>query len=123
MTLVEIHNRLANTALLFTLIVALWALFNYVRREGLSPSYWGTLVVGEGLLVAQGLIGLVMVLQGLRPPRLVHVLYGITVLLVWPGVYTYTRGQATRREALVYGVATLFLVGLLLRSISTGSSG
>lgn len=118
--LINLHDRLANTALLFVFIVALWALFNYLRGRGISPSYWGTLVIGEGLLLLQGLIGLAMFLQGARPPRLIHVLYGIVVLLVWPGVYTYTQGQATRREALIYGVAALFMCGLLLRAITTG---
>jgi len=118
--LLNLHDRLANTALLFVLIVALWALFNYLRGQGISPSYWGTLVIGEGLLLIQGLIGLVLFLQGARPPRLIHILYGIVVLLVWPGVYTYTQGRGTRREALIYGVATLFLFGLLLRAIGTG---
>lgn len=120
MLLINLHDRLANTALLFVLIVALWALFNYVRGQGISPSYWGTLIIGEGLLLIQGLIGLAMFLQGARPPRLIHILYGIVVLLVWPGVYTYTQGRATRREALLYGVATLFMFGLLLRAIGTG---
>ena len=120
MLLINLHDRLANTAFLFVLIVALWALFNFVRGQGISPSYWGTLIIGEGLLLIQGLIGLAMFLQGARPPRLIHILYGIVVLLVWPGVYTYTQGRATRREALLYGVATLFMFGLLLRAIGTG---
>ncbi len=123
MTLIELHIRLATTAQFFTLIVGLWALLNYVRGQGISPSYWGTLVIGEGLLFVQGLTGLIMFLQGARPPRLIHILYGIVVLLVWPGVYTYTQGQGTRREALIYGVATLFMFGLILRAIGTGSFG
>ncbi|RME45361.1 MAG: hypothetical protein D6791_10950 [Chloroflexi bacterium] len=121
MSLVEIHGRLANTAVLFTLVVGLWALFNYVRRQGISPSYWGTLVIGELLLVVQGLIGAVMFFQGGRPPRIIHFLYGVLVLLVWPGVYAYTEGRDTRREALIYGLASLFLFGLALRAIGTGS--
>ncbi len=122
MSLVEVHARLANTAVLFTLVVGLWALFNYVRRQGLAPGYWGTLVIGELLLAAQGLIGVAMYFQGGRPARIIHFLYGVLVLLVWPGVYAYTEGRDTRREALIYGLASLFLAGLALRSIGTGSS-
>ncbi|MFQ5595453.1 MAG: hypothetical protein ACE5HA_15000 [Anaerolineae bacterium] len=119
MSLVEVHARLANTAVLFALVVGLWALLNYVRRQGLSPGYWGTLVIGELLLVAQAVVGVVMYFQGGRPPRIIHFLYGVLVLLVWPGVYAYTEGRDTRREALIYGLASLFLCGLALRSIST----
>lgn len=120
MPLVELHARLANTVQFFTLVVGLWALFNYVRRQGLTPSYWGTLVIGELLLAAQAVIGVVMYIQGGRPFRIIHFLYGVLVLLVWPGVFAYTDGRNTRREALIYGLASLFLFGLSLRAISTG---
>lgn len=121
MPLVAIHARLANTAVLFALVVGLWALWNYLRRQGLSPSYWGTLVIGELLLAAQAVIGVLMYFQGGRPPRIVHYLYGVLVLMVWPGVYAYTEGRDTRREALIYGVASLFLFGLTLRASGTGA--
>ncbi len=120
MPLVEIHARLGNTIVLFTLVVGLWALFNYIRGQGLSPGYWGTLVIGELLLATQTLIGVVMYFQGGRPPRIIHFLYGVLVLLIWPGVFAYTQGRDTRREALIYGVASLFLFGLALRAIDTG---
>lgn len=121
MPLAEIHARLGNTIMLFTLVVGLWALFNYVRRQGLPPSYWGTLVIGELLLATQALVGGVMYFQGGRPPRIIHFLYGVLVLLIWPGAYVYTEGRDTRREALIYGLASLFLFGLALRAIDTGS--
>ena len=121
MSLVAIHARLANTVVLFTLVVGLWALLNYARRQGLSPSYWGTLVIGELLLATQALLGVAMFVQGGRPPRVIHFLYGVLVLMVWPGVYVYTEGRDTRREALFYGLASLFLFGLALRAIGTGS--
>lgn len=121
MSLIELHARFANTVVLFTFVVSLWALFNYVRGKGISFSYWGTLVIGEILLVVQALLGVAMFLQGGRPPRIIHFLYGVLVLLVWPGVFAYTQGRDTRREALIYGLASLFLFGLVLRAISTGS--
>jgi hypothetical protein len=123
MSLVELHARLGNTALLFTLVVSLWAFFNYFRRQGLSPSYWGTLVIGELLLLAQTLVGLVLYFEGGRPPRWVHYLYGALIVLIWPGVFASTQGRDTRHEALLYGVASLFLWGLVMRAITTGSPG
>lgn len=120
MPLIEIHARLANSVVLFLLVVGLWALFNYVRRQGLSSSYWGTLVIGEILLAVQAVVGAVLYAQGGRPPRLVHYLYGVFILLVWPGIYAFTQGRSTRREALIYGLTSLFMVGLAIRSIGTG---
>jgi hypothetical protein len=120
-SLVEIHARLANSVVLFLLAVGLWALFNYVRRQGLSSSYWGTLVIGEILLGVQAILGVVLYAQGGRPPRIVHYLYGVFILLVWPGIFAFTQGRATRREALIYGVVSLFMVGIAIRSITTGT--
>lgn len=120
MSMVQVHAGLANTARLFTLAVGLWALINYVRGRGLTSSYWGALVVGELVLVGQALVGGVLYLQGGRPARSLHLLYGLLVLLVWPGLFAYTEGRDTRREALFYGLASLFLFGLALRAIMTG---
>lgn len=121
MPLVEIHARLANSVVLFLVVVGLWALVNYARRQGLSSSYWGTLVIGELLLAGQAVVGAVLYAQGGRPPRLVHYLYGVFILLVWPGIFAFTQGRSGRREALIYGVASLFMVGVAIRSISTGT--
>ena len=120
MLLVQIHAGLANTVRLFTLVVGVWALFNYLRGQGLSPSYWGTLIIGEIVLLAQAVVGGVLYLQGGRPPRIIHFLYGVLVLMVWPGIFAFTEGRDTRREALYYGIASLFLFGLAWRAISTG---
>lgn len=129
-SLVQIHAGLADTVRLFTLVVGVWALFNYVRGEGLLPSYWGALVIGELVLAAQAILGAILYVQGGRPPENIrfleprlevpfHFLYGVLVLLVWPGVFAFTEGRDGRREALYYGIAGLFLFGLTLRAIST----
>lgn len=120
MTLAQIHTGLANTVRLFTLVVTAWALVNYARGQGLSASYWGTLVIGELVLVAQAVLGAVMYFRGGRPAEILHFLYGILVLFVWPGVFAFTEGRSTRREALFYGVASLILFLLAWRAVATG---
>ena len=121
MAFLQLHTRLGNVTIpSFILVIALWALLNFARKQGLSPSYWGALVVGEVLLAVQGFLGLLIYLQGNRPPRVVHYLYGVFILLVWPGLFAYTQGQDTRREALLYGLVSLFLFGVSLRAIGTG---
>lgn len=119
-SIVQIHAGLADTVRLFTLVVGVWALVNYVRREGLSASYWGALVIGELVLAAQAILGAILYVQGGRPPRIIHFLYGVLVLMVWPGIFAFTEGRDGRREALYYGIAGLFLFGLAMRAISTG---
>lgn len=117
----EIHARLANTAFLYILAVGLWGLWRYFRKQGIDSNYWGSLVIGEGLIIVQGLMGAYLWLINLRPERGgIHILYGVAAALVIPGIFGFTRGDSTRRVSLVYGAALLFLAALLVRAIVTG---
>ncbi len=116
----EIHGRLANTALLFIGIMALWGFLRYFRKQGPDPSYFGALLIGEILILVQGALGIYLWLNGLRPDRPIHVLYGVISALTIPGAYLYTKGREERRDMLIYAAALAFLVGILLRSTQTG---
>ncbi|MBX6341100.1 MAG: hypothetical protein IRY97_01475, partial [Thermomicrobiaceae bacterium] len=77
--LVLLHDRLAVAAALYLLALGLWGFVGGLRRAEVSPSYRGALVIGEGLLGAQVLLGVLLVLLGHRPAEWVHFLYGILV--------------------------------------------
>ena len=64
MSLADIHGRLANTALLFIAILAAWGLWRMIRKQGVSSSYWGALVIGEVLILLQGALGAYLWLVG-----------------------------------------------------------
>jgi CDP-diglyceride synthetase len=122
MSLSEVHGRLGTTALYFMILMALWGLFRYFRKEGVNSNYWGALVIGEILILVQGLLGAYLWIIGARPERSLHVLYGIAAALVIPGVYAYTKGNEERRAMLVYGVALVVAVLLTLRAITTAGA-
>ena len=119
MSLTIIHGNLANAALIYFAILAIWGIVRFFRRQGISSSYWGALVIAEILILAQGTLGAVLWYSNLRPARSVHILYGLVSALAIPAVYAYTRGREERAEMLMYGVATLVTVGLILRAIVT----
>jgi hypothetical protein len=122
MSLIEIHARLGNTILLFIVIMALWGAWRFLRGQGVAASFWGALVIAELLVLSQGGLGAYLWALGLRPSRGgIHILYGIVSLLPIPLVYVYTKGREERPELLLYTVALLFMVGLVLRAIGTGS--
>jgi heme A synthase len=73
--------------------------------------------------VVEGLIGMVLVLMGLRPGRIIHFLYGVTIVLTIPAVFAFSRGRNTSRESLFYGMAMLFIAGLADRATSTALAG
>ena len=120
MSWVEVHSRLANTALLFCAIMAVWGLWRFFRRQGVDGSFWGALIIAELLILAQGGTGAYLWISGLRPVRNLHLLYGIVSALAVPLVYVFTKGRDERPEVLMYGVAFLILIGLLLRAMVTG---
>ncbi len=117
-----IHGRLALTDVLFAFALGAWATFDFVRGRGISPSYWGALVIGEILMLLQGLLGVLLVIGGQLPADLLHFLYGVLVTLSWPGAYIYTNARNGRSEAGIYALVSFFVFGLALRAITTGTA-
>jgi heme A synthase len=119
-TLVYVHNGLFRAGLIITGFIALWSAFLYFRRQGPGGSFRATLVLTEGLFIVQGLVGIAMFLQGARPHDPLHWLYGPLLVIVLPIAASYLSGRDNRREALVYGLAALFMFGLTIRAFMTG---
>jgi hypothetical protein len=118
--MVQFHDILSTAVALFTLAVTLMALFGLLRHEALGSEFWGTVVIGEGLIVVQAVLGGILFFTGFQPPRLIHYLYGALTVFTWPATYSYTQGQDDRRQALIWTLVSAFLFGLSLRARSTG---
>ena len=120
-TLTFIHARLSVTMLLFMLALGLWGLWNFLRGEGMSGSYWGGLAIGEGLVIVQGLLGVALYALGGAPSRgILHILYGVVSIIALPAAFSFTRGRSTRYETLIYAIIALFLAGVSIRARLTG---
>ncbi|GAP63654.1 hypothetical protein ARMA_2077 [Ardenticatena maritima] len=115
-TLILLHDRLATTMTLYALFLGLWGLYKYVRGEGLDGNYLGAIIVAEVLIIVQALLGFALFGGGLRPARLVHILYGIMAVISFPATYAYTRGDDSRRVMLIWGLVGLFVFGLAVRA-------
>lgn len=121
MALSEIHARLAASFMLFMAIAAVWNLVAAARRQGVSGTAFGILAVGELLALAQGGLGVALLLAGEQPPRTVHFLYGATVVLTLPAYYALSKNRDDARASLVYGVLCLFLAIAGYRAMLTGA--
>ena len=119
MSLTEVHGGLANAALIYFAVLAVWGLVRFARRQGVGSNYWGALVIAELLILAQGTLGAFLWYSGLRPARGIHILYGLVSALTIPAVYVYTKGREERRDILIYAVVALVTVGLILRATTT----
>ncbi len=119
-TLIYVHNGLFRAGLIITGFIVIWSAALYLRKQVPSGSYRATLVLTEGLFIVQGLVGIAMFLAGARPHDPLHWLYGPLLVIVLPIAASYLSGRDSRREALVYGLATLFMFGLAIRAYMTG---
>lgn len=115
------HDRLATTVMLFMFAVGFWGLLSYARGEALSGSLSGALVIGQILVMAQATLGIVLYADGLRAPSSVHYLYGLTAVLVTPFVWSYAKERHPRQGLLFYSLMALFIAGLAIRGMTTGS--
>ena len=115
-----LHQGFARVVLTYGVFMALWGLFLFVRGSNPSGGYLGALVLAEGVAILQGIIGLVLVLQGHRPADALHYLYGVAAVLVLPSAYLFSNRATERRDSLILGLASLFLVGVAIRGIATG---
>jgi hypothetical protein len=123
-TIMWLHNRIANTIWLYMLILGGLNLVNYVRGRGLEGNVLGALILGEGLVITQALLGVILILLGLYPlVGIIHILYGVVSVLVIPAIWVYTHGAADRRAAMIWALVCFFLFGLALRGIGTSPAG
>lgn len=83
-------------------------------------AFRSTYVLMIGVAVLQGLIGVAMLLDDIRPLENFHYLYGVSLVVFMGGGYAFaTRGTAGR-EALIFGLSSGFAFGLILRAAATG---
>lgn len=120
-TILIVHDRMATTVLLFMAAVGLWGLFSFMRGESLTGSISGALVIGQVLIVVQGICGALLYLDGFRPATSVHLLYGATAILALPFVWSYMKDRHPRQALLFYSLIALFIAGLAVRGMTTGS--
>jgi hypothetical protein len=115
------HDRLATTVMLFMFAVGFWGLFSFIRGQELSGSIAGALAIGQALVIVQALLGAVLYVDGLRASTVVHYLYGITAVIITPFAWSYMRDRNPRQALIIYSLVALFVGGLAIRGMTTGS--
>lgn len=120
MGLTFIHARVATALVIFAAIAGVWGIVDYYRQRAVGPNYWGVIVVGNLAALAQGGIGLIIMLQGQTLERSwVHILYGIVLVLWIPLIQFFNRNREGRYETLMCGLVSLFEAGIALRAMTT----
>jgi hypothetical protein len=124
MTLQSLHGVLSRAIVMFAAIAGAYGLFLYFRKQAVTPSYWGIIVVGNLATLSQGVIGLLMALSGAQVGEWVHILYGVTALMWIPIIQfinsQFNKGERNVRETLIVALVSLFEMGVGIRAIMTG---
>jgi uncharacterized membrane protein len=124
---IVLHGGLSNMTWMFFLLLGLWGLVRAIRGRAVDGSYMGAMVIGQGLFWLQGIIGVVLWINGRLSGLLrseVHILYGAFVIIFLPFIYfTTLRGDDSNRGQWVLAFSNLFLFGVTMRLIETGIVG
>lgn len=116
-----IHDRLATTMMLFMFALGFWGIWSYVRGGVLGGNIAGTFLIGQGLIALQVLAGTAVYVAGERPSDPIHLLYGVTAILVLPFAWSYLRDRNQRQALMIYSLLALFIAGLAIRGMATGA--
>lgn len=115
--LLRVHGALAFALLIDQTALGVWALVLGFRRLRIGSGLFTAIVVDEGLLVLQSVLGAILFIGGQRPQP-IHFLYGGLLIVLLPVVYAYSSKR--ERAGIWLGVTLLFMAGLIVRSYMTG---
>ena len=122
--MLQLHEVLSRAIVLFAAIAGGYGLILYFRKQVITPSYWGVIVVGNLATLGQGAIGLLLALSGAQTSEWVHILYGLMAVLWIPLIsfinHQFNKGERNVRETLIVALVSLFEVGVGIRAIGTG---
>jgi len=126
MALIVENLHLYNMVLVLatSTITGIWGLVLYFKkRETIDRPWKIALIVTAAVALLQGLLGITLVLLGLRPPGgdlyYLHYVYGAIVALAIPVAYTYT-SKNVRTAILIFSIAALVMAAAGARGMMTG---
>jgi len=106
--------------LLFMAVTGTWGVLSYARGGSLTGTIAGTFLIGQGLIALQVIAGVALYIGGYRPASSIHMLYGVTAILVLPFAWSYLRDRSQRQALMIYSLLALFIAGLAIRGMTTG---
>lgn len=105
----DVHTILFNMQALYSLILGIWATVMAGRNQSISGNYWGAVATATLLAAAVLMLGIIMTLMGLRPPRVVtYFVYMAWLVIIMPGLFTMLRGRDDRQAAIAFALLAFF---------------
>lgn len=122
--MIDLHRLVAYSVPAGFALLALGALYTYLRNKEAGGWYWNLLAGVQVVVGAQVLVGAILFAMGGRPqsngPNWLHYVYGgLFPILVLVVAHRYAR-KHPGVEMLVFGLAGLVAFGLTFRALQTG---
>lgn len=124
--ILTLHSYNVYLVMAAATISGIWGFILFFTKRPLNPSWRMSLMVTAALALLQGLLGVIMVIMGLKPGTgtgqyYLHYVYGGIVALALPIAVTYaTSGKNPRRDLLVFSIAALVVAAAAVRAWMTG---
>jgi hypothetical protein len=117
----ELHRVVGFAVVGGFFLLAVWGLISFLRKRPAGEWFWRLLAILQVALVAQLVVGIVLLVLGGRQP-LLHYLYGaLFPVIVLAVAHILGRGMDDERDTLrVFAVAAFIVFGLTLRALATG---
>ncbi len=125
----ELIHRYVGFAVVAVFTVGwVWGLGAAIVRRGPGERFWVWLTVAQVVAVVQALIGIVLLLMGLRPSDWLHLVYGFGPLVIFGIGHAMARELQRQAEGekppiapwVVFAAAGFISFGLSTRALMTG---
>ncbi len=100
-------------------LVGAWALLAHYRPRWRSRAMWWSVLVAEATIAIQVLSGVWLIAISHLGARDFHAFYGFGTVIAAVIIYSY-RPQLRHVKYLLYGLGSLFLMGMALRAVQVG---
>lgn len=122
MDLFRLHQDWAWVVVVSNGAVGLWSLLAHRFARLRSRTMWWSVLVAEVSIVVQVLLGVALITLQDRSAPSFHLFYGFVALVSIGIIYSY-RDQLRRQKYVLYGLGSLFLMGLCIRAMILATPG
>ena len=119
MELLDAHAWLAWVVVVSNALAGVWALAAHWLPAARHRSLWWFTIAAQLTIVAQVILGVLVVTTEDREAPQFHMFYGFVALASVGIIYSY-RQQLAAYRYLLYGLGGLFLMGLAIRAMLIG---
>ena len=119
MDLLDVHAAVAWVVVVSNALAGLWALAAHWLPAARHRTLWWFTLAAELTIVAQVILGVLLVTTEDREAPQFHMFYGFVALASVGIIYSY-RQQLAAHKYLLYGLGGLFLMGLAIRAMLIG---